>query len=410
MDKKNSILIIAIFLEVLLGLSITLVFYKLFFLNKNNLYFYTWILAYIILFIPLLFVYSFYSDGEPSKEDYKINAIIPVYNEDENYLILTIQSILEQTYDINKIYIVDDGSREPVKKFSHPKLVWLKQKNSGKRQAQALALSKMDEDNLDFILTVDSDSVIEKNAVSKFIAQFEKNPKLKGITGLILTSNFRENILTRISDLNIGISCTISRPIRSKLGSLETTSGALSLYRKEIIFKNIDDYLTSGTYSDDRQLCFYSLKEGDVIALTDSTVSSTMPSNFKAFIKQRLRWQKGSWVFFPKQIRELSLSKKIFPIISMIQTLLILSLIIFFARELYYKNLTSILYYYIIRCAVRMCQALIYIGNEKRMSFFEKLFTLVIITPLEVLITIFILSPLKYIALFYLKDSRWLTR
>lgn len=410
MRKDNKVFLISLTILILLGIGVTIIFRQVLFTFDKNIYLIAWIIAYLLLIIQLFYVPTSYSINTNVSSKHRINAIISSYNEDEKNLKDTINSILNQDYPVQKIYVIDDGSKISVKPFEHPKIIWLSEENSGKRYAQKLAIDMMEKDEVDFILTVDSDSVLEKKATKKMIEEFERNKSLMGITGLVLTSNFRDNILTRIVDLNIAISCVVSRPVRSRFGSLETTSGALSMYRKEILFDNIDKYVTSGTYSDDRQLCFYCLQKGDVISLSDLIVNSNMPNTFKGVVKQRIRWSKGSWRFFPKQMIQLPFKKKIFPILSMIETLLILIFFTFIILSIYYRHYIGILYYIIIRYMVRLSEAVLYVGNEKRMTKMEKIFTLIVITPLEILFTMFILSPIKYISLLYLKDDKWMTR
>lgn len=410
MRKDNKVFLISLTILILLGIGVTIIFRQVLFPFDKNIYLIAWIVAYMLLIIQLFYVPTSYSRNTNVSSKHRINAIISSYNEDEKNLKDTINSILNQDYPVQKIFVIDDGSKIPVKQFNHPKIVWLREENSGKRYAQKLAIDMMEEDEVDFILTVDSDSVLEKKATKKMIEEFERSKSLMGITGLVLTSNFRDNILTRIVDLNIAISCVVSRPVRSRFGSLETTSGALSMYRKEILFDNIENYVKSGTYSDDRQLCFYCLLKGDVISLSDLIVNSNMPNTFKGVVKQRIRWSKGSWRFFPKQMIKLPTKKKIFPILSMIETLLILIFFTFIILSIYYKHYIGIFHYVIIRYMVRLSEAVLYVGNEKRMSKMEKIFTLIVITPLEILFTMFILSPIKYISLFYLKDDKWMTR
>lgn len=239
---------------------------------------------------------------------------------------------------------------------------------------------------------------------------FAQNENLNGITGVVLTRNFRQNLVTRMADLNIALSCMISRPIRSVFGALETTSGALSMYKKEILFDNLTDYLTSGTYSDDRQLCFYSVLTGDAIAKTDLIVHSDMPTTLKTTVKQRLRWAKGSWRFFPKQMKHLSWQKKIFPIVSMIQTLSVYPIYLFLLYLTLDGQLSPLVLYLLIRSIIKLLYTYLYVRAEERMSLSEKILTLVIIAPLELLFSLLVLPYLKLKALFYLEDEDWATR
>ncbi|HEY4544461.1 MAG TPA: glycosyltransferase family 2 protein, partial [Tissierellaceae bacterium] len=207
MRKDNKVFLISLTILILLGIGVTIIFRQVLFPFDKNIYLIAWIVAYMLLIIQLFYVPTSYSRNTNVSSKHRINAIISSYNEDDKNLKDTINSILNQDYPVQKIFVIDDGSKIPIKKFKHPKIVWLREENSGKRYAQKLAIDMMEEDEVDFILTVDSDSVLEKKATKKMLEEFERSKSLMGITGLVLTSNFRDNILTRIVDLNIAISC-----------------------------------------------------------------------------------------------------------------------------------------------------------------------------------------------------------
>ena len=55
--------------------------------------------------------------------------------------------------------------RVPLVGFEHPKVTWMRQENQGKRHAQVNMLKQFDREDYDLILTVDSDSVFDLDAV-----------------------------------------------------------------------------------------------------------------------------------------------------------------------------------------------------------------------------------------------------
>ena len=71
--------------------------------------------------------------------------------------------------------------------------------------------------------------------------------RVQACTGMIFVRNWNTNLLTRLTDINVVTSCLLFRMARSILGIVSPTSGALALYRSEVIYDNLDDYLTSGT-------------------------------------------------------------------------------------------------------------------------------------------------------------------
>lgn len=72
------------------------------------------------------------------------SVIIPLYNK-EAYILETLDSVLKQTFSDFEIIIVDDGSSDNslnlVSKFEDPKLIIVKQKNSGASSARNKGIS-----------------------------------------------------------------------------------------------------------------------------------------------------------------------------------------------------------------------------------------------------------------------------
>src|SRR4051794_25692353 len=126
----------------------------------------------------------------------KVVCVVPVYNEEDQFVHQVIKSILRQTVLPNLIHVVDDGSRVPVTPYEHPLVRWHRIENSGKRHAQAHALRMHDPSEFEFILTVDSDSVLDDDALENMLRPFS-NPKIMAATGMIYTRNWKNNLLTR---------------------------------------------------------------------------------------------------------------------------------------------------------------------------------------------------------------------
>ncbi|KAF1299214.1 hypothetical protein BAU15_00790 [Enterococcus sp. JM4C] len=340
----------------------------------------------------------------------RVIGLIPAFNEEPELLEQTIYSILNQSYEVDAVHVVDDGSVPAVVPFDHPKVIWHRQENKGKRHAQACALEKINPETVDFILTVDSDSVLEEDALEKLLLSFEKDDEVMGCTGFVITKNFRKNLITRISDLNIGIACIVTRPSRSLTGSLETTSGALSLYKKEILFDNLPHYLSSGTYSDDRQLCLYSAIEGKAIGIQEAVVYSDMPEKVSGLLKQRQRWGKGGWKYFPFQVTNLSYVDLIFPFLGMVQWLAAPVFLVAVVVSLFVQQYSFIIIYLLVRLVIRYIEAAMYLLGSSHMNPLEKFLTWLLITPIEMLLTSFVLVFVKYHSLITIGEEGWLTR
>lgn len=370
--------------------------------------------VYGVVLILCFFSYTFRWLPKKTKieklENSKIIAIIPAYNEDPELLKNTIRSIQEQSFSVQEIHVVDDGSIPAVVPFASEGVIWHRQINKGKRHAQGCAIKQIDENTVDFILTVDSDSVLAKDAVEKLVLAFEADEKIMGATGFVVTRNYDKNWITRVSDINIGVSCFVTRPSRSLTGSLETTSGALSMYRKEILFENLTHYLNSGTYSDDRQLCMYSEIAGKAVGVQEALVFSDMPTTFKGLWNQRKRWGKGGWKYFPFQVTNLSIIDLFFPFLGMVQWATVPAFYVIVAVALSQDYYNFIYFYIVIKLSTRYLESAIYLLGSPHMKTREKLLSWLFVTPFDFFLTTFVLVFAKFAALFALREDHWLTR
>ena len=113
--------------------------------------------------------------------------------------------------------------------------------NTGKRGAQVTVLKEFERDEYDFVLTVDSDSVPFPDACEQLLKAMH-NPKIQAATGMIYIRNHDESWVSLGADIDIGTSCVMMRASRSMIGALETTSGALALYRSSLLYDHLGYY------------------------------------------------------------------------------------------------------------------------------------------------------------------------
>jgi len=361
----------------------------------------------------------------------RVAAIVPAYDEDPEELKAVVHSILGQSMPPEMVYVVDDGSKVPVgQPFYHPRVTWLRKENGGKRSAQVYALDRMNPADWDFILTVDGDSILDRYALEHQLrafsgggrAQRRHHPSRIGggavmaTTGMVLVRNRKFNLLTRLADMNIGTSCVMMRASRSLLGTLETTSGALAVYRAHILFKHKERYL-NGTYGDDRALAMYSALEGEVVGVNEAVVWSAMPTNAKLTYKQRLRWSKSWWCMIPFVLTNMMRFRQMFfPLFGLTQLAIApLTIGYILVSSLYAVahadfHVGRLLLYVTVYLVVRYAMTALYMVERPGMRLHERILTWFLITPLEAIYNLVFLNPTKYIALVKLRDHHWGTR
>jgi hyaluronan synthase len=244
----------------------------------------------------------------------RVSVVVPVYNEDPTVFRAMLDSISAQTRLPQYLHVVDDGSK--TRDCEYVFYEWLRTKpaslaavyttipNSKKRHAQAVAFKA--DTQADFWVTIDSDTVLKKNAIEEGINPFSRK-KIMAVAGLLVSLNDDKNLLTRLVDLGFTMSFLNGRASWSFLRSVVVSCGGLAFYRGEVIRKYLDVYLTQTVWGrkvssgDDRMLTCYALMEGQTVLQESSMGYTLMPENLSHLTRQRVRWWRsffwgGGWL------------------------------------------------------------------------------------------------------------------
>ncbi|MFF3323194.1 glycosyltransferase [Streptomyces sp. NPDC002889] len=342
----------------------------------------------------------------------RVVAIIPSYNEENiEGLYATVWSLINQSRPVAAVHVVDDGSAVPVVPFDHPLVTWHRQPNGGKRAAQATAIRHIQGhgESFDYVLTVDSDSEVHKDAVWQML-RVMNDKRIQACTGTVLVRNRHDSLLARLSDLNLFIFCVLSRGLRSALGVVNPTSGALSMYRAPVFFDNLDHYLASGKDGDDRQLCDYALMRGRVVSVSRAYVTTDMPDTIKGTYRQRLRWGKSGWRFIPWELTNLPKASLVTRLIEVCTEALLPILYIGLAVNVWRSGSASFLPHAFATAAVfLLAETLFYAILRPGLSRIERL-TAPLLVPLYTLMMFFVVYPAKYWSITKIKSDSWHTR
>ncbi|MFE9131883.1 glycosyltransferase [Streptomyces sp. NPDC007148] len=235
-------------------------------------------------------------------------AIIPTYNEDPSTLRRSLRSILAQSRPVSLVHVVDDASgdlsavraaEEMAEQFARAGIglrIHRQTENKGKREA--LAVGFRASPGADAYLCVDSDTVLDPQAVEELIKPLS-NRRVKAVTGLVLALNQRKNLLTRLIDLRYGNAFLFERAAYSRLGSVLCCCGSLVVYRADVVHANLDDFLTQkflgrpAVFGDDRRLTNYSLMRGQVLFQSTAVAYTAVPERLGHFLRQQVRWNKS---------------------------------------------------------------------------------------------------------------------
>jgi len=344
-----------------------------------------------------------YADAPPVKG--RIIAIVPTYREKDEVLYETIDALLNSTIPPDEIHVVDDGSPDPVVPFDNPRVFWHRQENAGKREAQAYVLNKLTPGEFDFLVTVDSDSRVAPYAIESALRAFN-DPEVQAVTSVVTVANRTQSWISLLTDLEITSGIFIVRRSRAALGAVTPTSGAFSVYRTAPILDNLEDYVTSGTFSDDRRMAHYCLMRGKVVSVDGAVVTTDMPTTYLGTWRQRVRWYKGYWKYWgwetanftgwPLALRFFStLTAAVFPI-AILWAFVVMPLT---GKSVYWP----ILFLWV---GLVYCQAVLYLRRPE-IPVVQRIFTWLLLSPLLIPFQLFLIRPAMYWALFTVRSERW---
>lgn len=239
-----------------------------------------------------------------------VAVLLPAYNEDPGYLRLGLESMLRQTRRPDSVHVVDDGSTssdyaevrawwEPAAAAAGIATTWQRTPNAGKRHAQAAAVRVSP--GADIYITVDSDSCLAPNAVEEVLIPFGQT-RVQSVAGIVLATNHRTNLLTRITDLWFVTGQLTDRSALSAMGSVLVNSGPLAAYRAAVVRDNLDSYLNETfmgrpvMFSDDSLLTLYALLRGQTVQQPSAIVFTALPEKASHFARMYMRWMRGSTI------------------------------------------------------------------------------------------------------------------
>jgi hyaluronan synthase len=261
-----------------------------------------------------------------------VSVIIPVYNQ-EKLIGEVINAIFRSSYQNLEIVAVNDGSKDKTGEvldaiaLENPRLKVVHQPNGGKRIAVAHGFYASQGD---FVVLIDSDSVVDERAIEELIKSISANPGVGGAVGNCKVLNADKNFLTRCQDAWYDYAFNIHKTTESTFGAVLCCSGCLAAYRRQAIsdfipfwaaakVQNSDDRdLTTYTMatpwakkgftslsgrllkamsqyddSEDRGLTAHTLTTWETVYVPSAVVYTEVPEKVRNYIRQQTRWKKG---------------------------------------------------------------------------------------------------------------------
>ncbi|MBP2644035.1 MAG: Hyaluronan synthase [Firmicutes bacterium] len=286
----------------------------LYFRFNKILYMYSLIAA---TFLLSRYLFAAFYRPVPLDNDFSpgVSIVIPCFNE-EIWIQRTIISCINQDYPLDKLEVIvvddcsDDQSFEKIEEIVEELTIKEKryeietriqslrqEKNQGKREAMAKGarLAKHE-----LVVFVDSDSFLDPFAIRNLVQPF-KDIKIGGVSGRTDVANTYTNALTKMQAVRYYIAFRIMKAAEGCFDAVTCLSGPLSCYRKDLVIKYMDAWLTQeffgekATFGDDRSMTNFILRNNRTTYQDTAICTTIVPNRYSVFLKQQMRW-KRSWL------------------------------------------------------------------------------------------------------------------
>ena len=266
-----------------------------------------WMLMGLLLVAFRTFVWAAYRPfpAIPRRDAPPLTVVIPAYNEGRMVL-QSIESVVAADYPRDKlqILVIDDGSTDDTWSFisqaanRYPGLVTAmrQDRNRGKRAALALGFERA---TGDFIVTLDSDSVIEPDALLHIVAPF-KNERVGAVAGKVVVYNRDRGLIPRMLHVRYILSFDMLRAGESVYGTVFCCPGALTALRTSAVRRVLDRWRNQRflgahcTFGEDRAMTNFLLEAGyDAVYQRTAVVRTTVPEKYGKLCKMLIRWDRS---------------------------------------------------------------------------------------------------------------------
>ena len=247
---------------------------------------------------------------DATRDDYEptVTAIIPMFNEGAA-IKETLQSLLDSDYPADKLQVicVDDCSTDDsyqlalsLAKQSNGRLRVIRNSvNMGKRRSIIRATR---EAQSEIIVSVDSDVVVDANAVRELLRRFTTD-KIAAVGGWVDVRNKHENWLTRMQVTKYWYSYFFMKNLEWGFRRIMCLSGCLTAYRRSVLIE-LEPVLQERhilgvpiKYGEDRFLTRQIVKAGYFTTMTlDARCRTFVPNTLSGYFSQQLRWRRSNIV------------------------------------------------------------------------------------------------------------------
>lgn len=236
-----------------------------------------------------------------------ITILVPVYKSSKT-LEGCLQSIVDQTYPIKNMMVIlinngpEDGSHDIFctiqERYGNLRMRWI-----DSSQGKSKALNKglyMSEGK--YIINIDSDGVLDKNAIMRVVEKFESDQQIYAATGVVLiddrlieaTEAVPMKLMQRCELFEYIESFVVGRGFQSWGNTMYTVAGAFSCYRRDIVLRT--QLYNSETLGEDMHMTsqIRNFNKGKIVLCEDAFFFVDPIDSWDRLYIQRQRWQRGA--------------------------------------------------------------------------------------------------------------------
>ena len=250
----------------------------------------------------------FYRDCPETADDPPgCTVIVPAYNEGR-HVAATLYSLLRSGYPADRLRIiaVNDGSAddtlywmERVRRESGNRITVIDLKrNQGKKHALYRGMKLAE---TEFIVTVDSDSLVAPGALRELLRPFA-DPRVGAVAGNLRGKRNDRNFFAVMMDVALVYGCEILRTAQSVAGVVFCTPGAFSAYRRRAVLPVLDEWLAQkflgspATIGEDRAIATLLLREDwRIVHQRRATAETCLPHDYLKLCRMLLRWNRSDY-------------------------------------------------------------------------------------------------------------------
>lgn len=245
-----------------------------------------------------------------------LGVIVAAHNE-AAVLEVTLSALLDQSDPPDQILIADDGSTDDTAALllqhyglvapelgalslacaAHPALRWLRLPHGGKARALNVAIARIE---TEIVLTVDGDTLLDRDAIRGMRAAFSAEPELVAATGILtpVCSHPTNGRVLQWFQTYEYIRNFLSRYAWMQVQGLLLISGAFGGFRRDavLIVGGFDPDCLVEDYELIHRLRRYGVQHGldwRTRVLGTARARTDAPSTVPAFLRQRRRWFGG---------------------------------------------------------------------------------------------------------------------